>query len=229
MFDVLEKAGGLENISITDGGYTLLHWFCYKKENDESISLLEKLIEKGSDVNAVNWDERTPLMSAAKNDMINTCRLLLNKGADATKHDKNGNQAVDLSPPASECTKLLLPVSNTQKYKIQISPSIKLNRAVLLNKRGELSRRFTADSPNLKHYETDDQCVRSKDSEDELQSNASPRSYVYPMERKGSSDSISTRERIWEKLVQARQKRQATRALRKSRAYSTDTEVTSPS
>ena len=229
MFDVLEDAGGLKDISVTDGGYTLLHWFCYKKENDESISLLEKLIEKGSDVNAMSWDECTPLMSAAKNNMINTCRLLLKKGADAAKRDKNGNQAIDLSPPASECTKLLSQVSNTQKFKIQISPSVRLNGAALSKKRGDLLRRYTTDSPNMKRYETDDQSVPSKDSEDELQSNASPRPSAFSMERKSSTDSISTRERIWEKLVQAKQKRQALRALHKSRTYSTDTEVTSPS
>ena len=66
MFDVLENAGGLATPIVTAGNNTLLHWFCYKKENDEHISLLNKLIDRESDINAQNWQKRTPLMIAVK-------------------------------------------------------------------------------------------------------------------------------------------------------------------
>jgi hypothetical protein len=229
MFDILNNAGDVQSSSITDGGFTLLHWFCYKTENDECISLLEKLIEKGCDINASNFDERTPLMAAAKNNMINTCRLLLKKGADIDKRDRQENRAIDLCTPDSECSKLFLNASNTQKLKIPHTPTIKLSKTIVWKKRHELTRRFTSDSPKIIHYETDSQCVSAKESEDELQSNASPSLYIYPTERKDSTDSISTRERILGKLAQSRQRRQAARNLQKQRAYSTDTEVRSPS
>jgi ankyrin repeat protein len=107
MFDLLENAGASCRSVITNGGNNLLHWFCYNKLNDEHISLLKKLINKGCDINAENNLQRTPLMLAASLDMINTCHTLLNASADLEIVDYQGNCAIDLAPSDSECFRLL--------------------------------------------------------------------------------------------------------------------------
>jgi hypothetical protein len=107
MFDLLENAGASCDSVGTKGENTLLHWFCYNKENDEHMSLLRKLIHKECDVNAENTIQRTPLMLAARSDMINTCRFLLTHSADIDKVDYHGNRAIDLAKIGSESFKLL--------------------------------------------------------------------------------------------------------------------------
>jgi hypothetical protein len=115
MFDLLENAGALCHSIVTNGDNTLLHWFCYNKANDENISLLIKLINKGCDVNAENNHKSTPLMLAAKLDMINTCHILLNNHADIDKVDDQGFRAIDLAKLGSECFYLL----QTKQKKLQ--------------------------------------------------------------------------------------------------------------
>jgi hypothetical protein len=114
IFDLLENAGALCNAVLTKGNNTLLHWFCYNKANDQNISLLKKLINHECDVNAENNLHRTPLMLAAKSDMINTCHLLLSYSADIDKVDYQGNRAIDFARIGSDVFKLLQKVE--QKY-----------------------------------------------------------------------------------------------------------------
>ncbi|UJR35082.1 hypothetical protein I4U23_027857 [Adineta vaga] len=123
MFDLLDSAGALAPSIVITGDNTLLHWFCYKKENEGHLSILEKLIKTGVDINAQNLQQRTSLMVAVRNDMTNTCRILLQNNADIEKIDYNGNQAIDLSVPGSECSKILLHTSRTEKYKLKLKTS----------------------------------------------------------------------------------------------------------
>jgi hypothetical protein len=107
MFDLLENAGASCRSVVTNGENTLLHWFCSNKANDEHMSLLKKLINKGCDVNAENNLQYTPLMLATKLNMINTCHVLLNVCADIDKVNYQGHRAIDLAKFGSGCFKLL--------------------------------------------------------------------------------------------------------------------------
>ena len=78
MFRLLEKAGASCRSATSHDKNTLLHWFCSNRDNDQHISILKRLIEKGCDVDAVNADQQTPFMLAANYNMLNTCHLLLN-------------------------------------------------------------------------------------------------------------------------------------------------------
>ena len=107
MFDLLVNSGASCHSVLTNEKNTLLHWFCYYKKNDEQTSLFIKLINKGCDINAENNNRYTPLMLAAKFDMINTCRILLDSYADRNKIDNKNNRAIDLTKPDSQCFELL--------------------------------------------------------------------------------------------------------------------------
>ena len=107
MFDALVNAGALCSSILTSGENNLLHWFCYKAENDEHISLLNKILDQGCSIDAQNWIQRTPLMLAARLDMTETCRVLLKNKASIDLKDVHGNQAADFSTLGSECSKLL--------------------------------------------------------------------------------------------------------------------------
>ncbi|CAF1184843.1 unnamed protein product [Adineta steineri] len=114
MFDLLENAGASIRTVVTYGDNTLLHWFCSNVANDQHRSLLKKLIEAGCDVNAENNLQRTPLMSAAKLNMINTCEILLNCYADTEKIDYRHHRAIDLAKIGSECFKVLQYATNVR-------------------------------------------------------------------------------------------------------------------
>ncbi len=59
---------------------------------------LENLLKAGVDVNgAVEYDETTPLMSAAFEADVDTVKFLLNHGARKDLRDKNGNTALSLA------------------------------------------------------------------------------------------------------------------------------------
>ena len=137
MYDLLEQSGALVTAILTDGENNVLHWFCYRKENDENVSLLQKLLDKGCDIDAQNRDKLTPLMIAAKSNMFDTCRLLLKNRADMDKRDSGGKQAIDFTIPGSECSKLFLKEKN-----IRVSPT---NKKVIWRKRIESTRRVASD------------------------------------------------------------------------------------
>ena len=107
MFDLLENAGATCRSIVIKGENTLLHCFCLRRANDKHIPLLQRLINKDCDINAENNLRRTPLMLAARLDMINTCQLLLSCSADVNKTDYQGHRAIDLAKAGSECFKLL--------------------------------------------------------------------------------------------------------------------------
>lgn len=119
MFYLLENAGASCRNVVTTGGNTLLHWFCYTKANDEHTSLLTKLIDIGCNIDAENYRQHTPLMLAAKFNMLNTCKILIDANADIDKVDYKGFRAIDLAKIGSECFKLLQRITRIQQKKSQ--------------------------------------------------------------------------------------------------------------
>ncbi|CAF1436789.1 unnamed protein product [Didymodactylos carnosus] len=96
MFDLFDNCGAQMKDVLTEGDNTLLHWFCYIKSN-ESLYILKRLLELGCDINAENHHQRTPLMLGARNGLVETVRLLLNKGAKTDKIDFKGYRALDFA------------------------------------------------------------------------------------------------------------------------------------
>jgi len=211
MYDLLENAGGFNCSIVTSDDNTLLHWFCYKNENDEQINLLKKLLDKGCDINAENWDQRTPLMLAAKNNMSETCRILLKNGADINKHDSNGNQAIDLSKPGSECAKLLL-------QQIQLSPSIQSTKKLLWKKRIDTAERCGPRLSVNNNDEINSPRISSKYSGNEqVQTNESPHPCSYPNRQRDNDEIEKKYEHIWEKFLQTTPKRRVFKNLCKTK------------
>lgn len=89
--------------------------------------LVEYLLQKGMDANAVNHAGETPLMCAARRGSTEVCRLLLAAGADATKLGKQGRSALSyaLCTGSKELITLLshpsLPLTQEQKLLQAIS------------------------------------------------------------------------------------------------------------
>ena len=191
MFDLLENAGATCQSVFTKGGDTLLHWFCYNKDNDENMNLLRKLIEKYCDVNAENDRRRTPLMLAAKLNMANTCCFLVNYGADIDKVDAQGNRAMDLAKIGSECFRFL------QKTHQGQSPSNEnlyqaLWRKPILTRQPSQQRTSLGKLPSLEKS-------RSK--------RFSSNSIDNHLDGEVEHDEFYTKhKRMWEKLIQTKQK-----------------------
>lgn len=219
MFDLLDEAGCFNSSILTGGDNTLLHWFCYKKDNDKQTNLLKKLIHKGCDINAQNWEERTPLMISAKSNMKETCRMLLRSGVDISIRDSKGNQAIDLTKPGSECSKLILQEGNNQKF--LLSPPTKTNEKVIWRKRIDSASRCI--SPlnvinNNNNDELNSQCSSrksSKNHEERIKVSSHPAN-----PRRESEECEKKYERIWEKIHQVTPKRRILKNLSKQRVQS---------
>lgn len=72
------------------------------------------LMDHGADINAVSFSGWTPLMNAVDSKNFDTARLLLERGADATLKNSEGDRALDLLRRAKgykALRKLLEPVS----------------------------------------------------------------------------------------------------------------------
>lgn len=214
MFDLLETAGASIGSVITAEDDNLLHWFCSNKENDEKASLLEKLIEKNCDINGTNWEQRSPLFIAVKNEMKRTCRRLIDGNAHLDLIDSKGYRPIDLVPSTSPIVKLFpstivqrrISATNSQNSSPMNTGSGRIRRH-----RFDFRRRSTLEinSPNsLKtpdRYETDD----------EQSNRPSPTPYVYPDRRRESDEFDTKYERIWEKLRQKRLNRREQKNLTK--------------
>jgi len=217
MFDLLENAGALVSSVVTAGNNTLLHWFCYKKEIDECMSLLKKLIDKEFDINAQNWQQRTSLMIAVKNNMTNTCRLLIENGADMDKQDYNGHQAIDFSLPDSECSKILLHATNTEKLKLQLHN--RPDKTIVRRQRIDVGQSRTINNDEINNEDNS-----SKHSDEEKRSNASPHPYIYPNRLKDHDEIETNYERVWDKPLQKKRPPRLAKTLNKEQSYSVDTE-----
>jgi len=213
MYDLLENAGALSTSIVTGGDNTLLHWFCYKKGNDEQINLFKKLLDKGCNINAQNWEQQTPLMIAVKNNMTQTCCILLKNRADIDKRDSKGNQAIDLSVPGSECSKLLL-------QQVQLSPNTNTNEKVLWRKQIDSSPRYPSRLNDINNTQRHSQCISPIPFNNEEQQNH--HSYASPKQRKESEESESKYHRIWQK-IQTSPKRQVLKNFYKQRTHSNET------
>jgi hypothetical protein len=202
MYDLLEQSGALIESILTDGDNSLLHWFCYRKENDRKLSLLQKLLDKGCDINAQNRDKLTPLMIAAKSNMMDTCRVLLENRADMDKRDSGGNQAIDFTIPGSDCSKLFL-----QEKNIRVSPS---NKKVLWRKRIESTRQVASD--------INDDTLSPKEEMDLTNT------YMSNTTRKRYSEQYSHKpENMWNKFLQGSPKRKVLKTFYDKRAHSAET------
>ncbi|CAF2377679.1 unnamed protein product [Rotaria sp. Silwood2] len=201
MFDLLENAGASCRSVVSSGQNTLLHCFCHHKANDEQMSLLEKLINNGCDINAENSIRRTPLMLAAGLDMINTCYVLINAHADINKIDYKGYQAISFAKPDSECFKLLKQVIYIQHIKTQSHHNkdrVHLKKQyhstyTLSTQKSEPPKQFNNDKTNI---EDQNNLLRSE----------SDRAY--------NAQDINTKyKNMWEKLLEAKQTTGRTRDL----------------
>ena len=232
MFDLLESAGAYAHSVVSNGDENLIHWFCSNQSNDSNMSLLEKLIERGCDINAENWEQRTPIFIAVKNDMINTCRILIQSDAQLNMLDAKGYRPMDLALPTSQCFKLFQP--NLQRKSSDSSSQnaspVKSNSARLRRHRLDFRRRFTTDlsgattnspSTSSKHS---DQC--ETDDEQKGGTNVSP--YIYPNRQRDSDDMDTKYERMWEKLRQKREVRRVLRSSSRQRTPSIDISLPDP-
>lgn len=190
MFDLLERAGATCHSVLTKGGDTLLHWFCYNKDNDENMNLLKKLIEKDCDVNAENDHRRTPLMLAAKSNMLHTCCFLVDNGADIDKVDHQGNRAMDLCKIGSECFKFLQKTqqgqSQTNEYQVLWRKPILLTRQSSQQRSGSI-KGPVAEKHKMKRYS-------SNSFENHLSDDIESEEYY------------TKHKRMWEKLIQTKQR-----------------------
>ncbi|CAF3710221.1 unnamed protein product [Rotaria socialis] len=233
MFDLLENAGALCCSLMSNGENSLLHWFCYINENDEHIPLLNKLIDKGCDINAQNDDGETPLMLAARCDMTNTCRILLENGAIVNKCDNHGNQAIDLSVPGSDCSRLFLQATNNNnnnnnnnnktELNIQKYPSDRSSKTAVWRRRIHRERRFTVEV-DVKNDETQLQSALPASVNEEKNTNAASNRYFFPLRRRNSEEINTKYERVREKLLNTSQRRHGSKTLSKQRTNSTSLE-----
>ncbi|CAF3296941.1 unnamed protein product [Rotaria socialis] len=207
MFDLLENAGAPCRSVVNNEKNTLLHCFCHNKDNDERISLLEKLIDKGCDVNAENTARRTPLMLAVKLNMINTCRVLINVHANIDKIDYKGFQAIDFTEPDSDCFRLLKQGKDTQK----------MNSKASHNKdRTHRRKKYISTSPlskqiiePIKHFRVHDNKIKPFMStvsyEGKTMKTQNNLSRI-ESDRKHSTEEIHTKyKNMWEKLIETQQ------------------------
>lgn len=225
MFDLLENAGVLCCSLVTTCENNLLHWFCYKRENDECVSLLNKLIEKGCDLNAQNSSGETPLILAAKLDMTNTCRLLLKNGAATDKYDIHGNQAIDLSTPGSECSTLILQAMQTQKNEpnTQNTPNMKPQNTIVGRRRIRNDRRFTIEVGDINKDDTKAKPTPPASIIEEERISPTSDTQFFPMRRTNSEEIKTKYETLLEKLLNKNHKRRSVKNLSAQRPSITDT------
>ncbi|CAF0999920.1 unnamed protein product [Adineta ricciae] len=199
MFDLLEKAGASCRTVISDGGNTLLHWFCNTQDNDKQVGLLKKLLDAGCDVNATNDVEQTPLMVAAQLNMVNTCEVLLAAFADTEKVDNRGHRAIDLAKLGGDCFRLLLHVKQHRETKCRIQSR---TERVLCKKQIASHRRISNKLSN-DTYETPcspsviSTCVYAKSEVPTILSSDD----TYPC-----VENSTMRKRIWSKLLRTKQR-----------------------
>jgi ankyrin repeat protein len=87
-------------------GLPILAWACLRwevlldhEEHDRAVHLARLLVEHGAEVDrpAPTADDWTPLMFAAGFGQHRVIELLLERGADPSRTDKNGQKALDLA------------------------------------------------------------------------------------------------------------------------------------
>ncbi|CAF1352444.1 unnamed protein product [Rotaria magnacalcarata] len=215
MFDLLENAGASCRSVVNNEKNTLLHCFCLNKDNDEHISLLEKLIDKGCDVDAENTARRTPLMLAVKLNMINTCRVLINVHANIDKIDYEGFQVIDFTKPDSDCFKLLKQGKDTQKMNSQASH----NKHQTYRRKKYISTSPVSKqiSEPIKHFRVHDNkikpCMSNGNYEDKIMKTQKNLSRI-ESDRKHSTEEIHTKyKNMWERLIETKQQTPRTNDL----------------
>ena len=166
MFDLLENAGASCRSVVGPNENTLLHWFCSHASNDQHMSLLKRLINLGCDINAVNNDQQTPLMFAARLNMINTCHYLLDFEARLDSVDSNGERAIDFAVKHSECWILFDQESNGVKRQPAQSQLLGTN-SMKISRRNPYQDSFHGDDGDdifemkihrFSHIRSDDDC-----------------------------------------------------------------------
>jgi ankyrin repeat protein len=78
-----------------DDGYTALHYAAYLNDNPE---ITAQLLDAGADANLGTGFGSTPLMLACREGKVQVINLLLDKGADASIEDEDGEKAADRLP-----------------------------------------------------------------------------------------------------------------------------------
>lgn len=216
MYDLLEKSGALISSIVTDGQNTLLHWFCYRKENDQHLNLLHKLLDQGCNIDAHNQERLTPLMMSAKCDMFETCRVLLQRGAQIDKHDLFGNKAIDLTKIGSPCCQLLIEEGEIRRH--QSNGNLSSNETMIYRKRlesirplsiysNERGRSCEFLSSNIVEEEKDEGFIHPP---------------IYPTEKRNSEQIDRKHERVFEKILHNNSKRSLLKNFHLDRTRTTD-------
>ena len=233
MFDLLDSAGASYDCSLTAGDDTLLHWFCSRRDNDQHSSFLKQLLKRGCDINAENCEQRTPLFVAAQNDMVNTCRILLRAGAMANKVDCRGYRPLDVVPRDGQCLALLRPHSTSTKMESPSGVESPGTPIITFLRKHRLRgvRRHTSDLNDLKSNGTDSLSITSKPSVsqdttdgEQTTSVGSGSANISSEGQQQNGGNGTSHERMWNRMLEQRRKRQAKRVLSQQRAQSLKTE-----
>ena len=100
---ILLNAGADPNIA-NAVGYTCLH---YAAGNYQCTEILQEIISHGANVNAVNKENVTALMTACEKKNTNAINVLLNAGADANTADADGDTCLHYTAQNYQCKEVL--------------------------------------------------------------------------------------------------------------------------
>lgn len=79
-------------VRIEDDKWSALNWACrWSNNEDDQVTIAQALLDAGANVNYVERSGETPLMKAAFYGKPKVTALLLKRGADPYKTDRNGN------------------------------------------------------------------------------------------------------------------------------------------
>lgn len=99
--------GALQRVDYRDGIVSCLHQLCLSHINIQKYHTAKALLDAGADANAVDGEDRTPLMLAAKSGFEHVVRLLLEAGANPTLIDANHEDALDYCKGNPGVTKII--------------------------------------------------------------------------------------------------------------------------
>jgi hypothetical protein len=104
MFQLLVRYGAKPNLLDKEKN-TILHHFA---QNSVDAEIVRTAVLYGMDINAINKEGRTALMSAVEQDESSVAKALIESGADVNARDREGRTALDLAADKLLQTRSLL-------------------------------------------------------------------------------------------------------------------------